>query len=94
LSLSKKGDKQKENKVSIDLRLKLKVTGEIFRCDLARAALELKRGMQGVIDFFDKHDQRPDVAIGQSATRIVLFELFNQPARIINADVKLVPGAA
>src|SRR5438094_4157838 len=48
--------------------------------------------MQGVIDFFDKHDERPDVAIGQSATRVVLFELFNQPARIINTDVSWSPA--
>ena len=59
------------------MRLKLQVTREIFRCDLARAALELKRGMQRVIDFFDKHDERPDVAIGQSGARVVLFKLFN-----------------
>ena len=45
--------------------------------DFARAAFELKRGMQRVIDFFDKHDKRPDIAIGQSGTRVVLFELFN-----------------
>ena len=46
-----------------------------------------------MVEFFDKHDQRPDVAIAQDRARIMLFKLFNQPARIINADVKLVAGA-
>ena len=33
-------------------------------------------------------------AIAQAGARIVPFELFDQPARIINADVKLIVGAA
>src|SRR5439155_23737187 len=37
LGFSKKGDKQKQNKVSIDLRLELEIAGEIFRRDLACA---------------------------------------------------------
>jgi hypothetical protein len=43
-----------------------------------------------MIQFFNKRDQRSDIPVPQSRTRIVLFELFNQPAGIINADVKLV----
>src|SRR6266700_388239 len=46
LRFSKKGDKQKENQISIDLRLQLEIAGEIFRGDLARAAFELERGVQ------------------------------------------------
>src|SRR5205814_6399874 len=89
---SKECDKQKENKISIDLRLQFEIAGEIFRSDLARAAFELKRGVQCMIDFFHKHDQRPDIAITQPRAGIVLFELFNEPARIINTNVKLIPG--
>jgi len=48
--------------------------------------------MQRVIQFFDEHDQRPDVAVTQTRARIVLFKLFDQPLRIINANVKLVAG--
>src|SRR6266496_2550123 len=92
LGLPKKGDEQKEDEVSIYLCLKLKVTREIFGCDLARAALKLKRGMQRESDFFDKHDDRPDIAIGQPGARVVFFDVFNYPARIVNSDVKLVPG--
>ena len=77
VEFAEKGDKQEEDEIGIDLRLKLEVAREIFGCDFARAAFELKRGMQRVIDFFDKHDERPDIAIGQSGTRVVLFELFN-----------------
>ena len=49
--------------------------------------------MQRMIEFFNKRDQRPDIPVPQPRTRIVLFELFNQPAGIINADVKLVAGS-
>ena len=74
------------------LRLKLKITRKIFRGHLADSLLELKRSMECVIQFFDEHDQRSDVAIPQPRTWIVLFELFDQPAGIVNADIKLVSG--
>src|ERR1051326_9037708 len=90
LGLPKKGDEKKEDEIGIDPRLKLEVSCEIFRVDLAVAFLELERGMQGMIDFFHERDQRPDVAIAQPGARIVSLELFDQPARIINADVQLV----
>ena len=48
--------------------------------------------MQRMIHFFHKRDQRSDIPVPQPRTRIVLFELFNQPAGIINADVKLIAG--
>ena len=56
--------------------------------------LELERGVQRVIDFFHEHDERPDIAIAQAGARIVALELFDQPARIINADVKPIVRAA
>ena len=57
LRFSKKGDKQKENKIGIDLRLELEIARKIFRRNLSRAVFELKRGVQRVIEFFDKHDE-------------------------------------
>ena len=47
--------------------------------------------MQRVIDFFDKHDEGSDVAVAEAGAWVVLLELVDQPARIINTDVKLVP---
>ena len=49
--------------------------------------------MQRMIEFLDEHDQRPDIAIAQPGAGIVLLELFDEPARIINSDVKLVTSA-
>jgi len=43
-----------------------------------------------MVEFFDKHDQRPDVAIAQARAWIMFFKLFNQPPRIINADIEAV----
>ena len=90
LGFSKERDKQKQNQISIDLRLELQIAGKIFGSNFAGSALELKRRMQSMIEFLHEHDQRSDIAITHSCTGIVLFELFNQPARIINADVKLI----
>ena len=46
-----------------------------------------------MVDLFHKGDERADVAIVQPGPGIVLLELFDQPAGIINADVKLIIGA-
>src|SRR4029453_11128091 len=93
LRFSEERDKEEKDQISVHLRLKLKVAREIFRRDLAHSVFELERGVQRVIQFFHEHDQRPDVAVTQARTRIVLFELFNEPAGIINADIKLVAGS-
>ena len=87
LGFSKKCDKQKQNKIRIYLRLELKIARKIFRCDFARSTFELKRRVQRVVEFLHKHDQRPDISIAYPCARIVLFELFNQPARIVNTHV-------
>src|SRR5205823_4489602 len=92
LRFSEKSDKQQKNQISVHLRLKLKVARKIFRRDLAHSIFELERGVQRMIQFFNKRDQRSDVAVTQARARIVLFELFDQPAGIINADIKLVSG--
>src|SRR5262249_43458510 len=82
LRLAKEGDEKKKDEISIDLSLELEVACEIFRINRARAALELKRGMERMIDLFDERNQRTDVAIAQASPRIVLLKLFDQPARI------------
>src|SRR5262249_19514994 len=92
LSFSEEGNEQKQNQIGIDLRLELQIACKIFRSDLANSALELKRRMQGMIKFFAEHDQGPDVAVAYTCAGIVQLELFNQPARIINPDVKLISG--
>src|SRR6266513_3613201 len=94
LGFSKEGDKQKQNQIGIDLRLKLQIACKIFRSDLADSAFELERRMQRVIQFFYEHDQRPDVSIAHACAGIVLLELFYEPARIINSDVKLIARPA
>ena len=50
--------------------------------------------MKRVIDFLHKNNQRADIVIAQSGARIVSFELFDQPPRIINADVKAFVSCA
>src|SRR5687767_2460705 len=49
--------------------------------------------MEGVIDLLHEGDQRPDIAIAQPGARIVPLQLFDQPAGIINPDVKLIVRA-
>ena len=92
LCSSKERDKQQKNQISVHLRLKLKVARKIFRRDLAHSTFELEGGVQRMIQFFNERDQRSDIAVPQPGARIMLFELVNQPPRIINADVKLVTG--
>ena len=63
LGFPKEGYEQKENKVGVDLRLELEIAGKIFRCDFTRAVLELKCGVERVIDLFNEGNKRADVAI-------------------------------
>jgi len=93
LRFSKERNKQKQNEIGIDLRLELQISRKIFGSDLAGSAFELERSMQRVIEFFYEHDERADISVADPCARIVLFELFNEPARIINADVELVARA-
>ena len=94
LSLAKESDKQEEDEISIDLRLELEIARKIFRGDPALAVLELERGMEGMIEFLHKNDEGANVGFAQSAARVVLFELIDQPARIIDPDIKLIVGRA
>ena len=94
LSFSEEGHEQQKDEVSIDLRLQFQISREILRADFAAANLELQRGVQRMIDFLHEHDERTDVAIAQAGARIMALELFDQPARIINADVELIVRGA
>ena len=94
LGFAKEGNEQKENELGIDLGLELEVPGKIFRCDLARAILELERGVESMIDFFHERDERADIVITQASARVVSLELFDQPPGIINPDVKAIVGRA
>src|ERR1700730_18552915 len=87
LRFSKKSDEKQQDQISINARLELEVAREIFRSDLTQPHFELQRGVQCVIDLFHKRDERPNVTIAQTEAGIMLLELFDQPARIIDADV-------
>ena len=69
LRFSKEGDKQKQNEIGIDLRLELQIARKIFGSNLADSALELKRRMQGMIEFLHEHDERADIAIAHACAR-------------------------
>ncbi len=93
LSFSEKGYKQQQNHISVDLRLKLKIARKILGRDLAHSPFELEPSVQRMIEFFNERDQRSDIPVPYSRTRIVLFELIDEPTRIINADVKLIAAS-
>jgi len=94
LGFSEEGDEQKQNEVGVDLGLQLEISRKIFRSNLACAALELKRGVERVIDLFHERDERANVLIAEAGTGVVLLELFDQPAGIINPNVKAIVGRA
>ncbi len=93
LRFSKKGDEEKQDQISVDLRLHLEIARKIFHADLVRAVLKLERSVKRMIDLLHEHDERSNVVIAQSGARIVPLQLVDQPARIINADVKPIVGA-
>ena len=92
MCLSKKGDEKQQHQIGIDPCLELEVAREILRSDLTLPGFELERGVERMIDLFHKRDERPNVAIAQTGARIMPFKLFDQPARIIDADIELVIG--
>ena len=63
LGLAKERDEQKKHEISVDLRLEFEITREIFRGDFTCAILELKRGVESVIDLFHEGDEGSDVVI-------------------------------
>jgi len=50
--------------------------------------------VKGVIDFFTNVMMRADIVIAQASARVVSLEVFDQPAGIINTDVKAIVGRA
>ena len=92
LGFAKESDEQEENKIGIDLRLELQITGKFFGGDPALAVFKLKRGVKGVIQFLNENDEGANIGIAQAAPGIVAFELVNEPARIIDPDIELVAG--
>jgi len=94
LGFAKESDEQKEDEISIDLRLQLQIAGKFLRGDAALAVFKLKRGMKSVIQFLNKNDEGANVKIAQAAPGIVAFELINEPARIIDPDIELIAGVA
>ena len=50
--------------------------------------------MQSMVDFFDEGDERVDISIAQTGTRIVYLELFDKPARIVNSNTQATVGSA
>src|SRR5438105_5938422 len=94
LGFAKESDKQEEDEISIDLCLQLEIARKFFGGDPALAILELEGGVQGVVQFLNKNNERANVGIAQSAARVVAFELIDEPARIVNPDVKLIAGVA
>ena len=92
LGFAKESDEQEKDKIGIDLRLELEIARKFFRGDPALAVLELERGVQRVIQFLNENDEGANVGIAQSAARVMPLELIDEPARIIDPDVKLIAG--
>src|SRR5688572_11884703 len=90
LGLPEESDEKQEHQVGVYPCLELEVPRKIFRGNLAFAFFELQRGMKRMINFLHERDQGPDIAIAQTGAWIVPLQLFDQPARVINPDVKLV----
>src|SRR3984893_15206677 len=94
LGFAKESDEQEEDEIRIDLRLQLEIARKFFGGDAALAIFELEGGVQGVVQFLNKNDEGANVGIAQAAARVVPFELIDEPARIVNPDVKLIAGVA
>src|SRR5438132_1913576 len=94
LGFAKESDKQEQDEISIDLCLQLEIARKFFRGDPALAIFELEGGVQGVVQFLNKNNERANVGIAQSAARVVAFELIDEPARIVDPDIKLIARVA
>src|SRR5262245_32492731 len=89
LGSTEESDKEQEDEIRVDLRLEFQVSNEILAREVLDPALKGERGVQGMIDFFHKGNQLPDIGIAQTAPRVVPLQLLNQPVRVINADVQV-----
>ena len=77
MRFSKEGDEEQKHKISVHLRLELEVAREIFRIELTHTASELERGVKGMVDFFNEGNERANIVIAQTGSRIVPFEFFD-----------------
>src|SRR5438128_10569222 len=62
LGFAKESDKQEEDEICIDLRLQFEIARKFFGGNPAPAVLELERGVQRVVQFLYKDDERANVA--------------------------------
>jgi hypothetical protein len=90
LRFAEEGDEEQQHEIGIDPGLKLQVAREVLAREIAFAAAKGQCGVQSMIDFFYKGDEVADVRVAESAARIVVFELFDQPARVVDPDEKIV----
>ena len=94
LGFSEEPDEEEEDEIGIDRGLKFEIAGVVFAGDLIDAPLELESGVEGMIDFFDEGDHRKDIGIAKSFSGVMAFQLIDQPAGVVDADMELAVGPA
>lgn len=94
LGFAEEPDEEEEDEIGIDRGLEFEIAGVVFAGDLIDAALELEGGVEGMIDFFDEGDQREDIGIAKSFSGVMAFQLIDQPAGVVDADMELAVGFA
>ena len=50
--------------------------------------------MERMIQFLNENDEGANIGIAQSAARVMAFKLIDEPARIVDPDIKLIAGVA
>src|SRR5258705_3031708 len=85
---AKKSDEKQQHKIGVHLGLQFEIACVVLVAVWRLSALELESGMQSVVDLLDKGYEGLDVGIAQAGTRIVSFEVFDQPARIVDANAQ------
>src|ERR1043166_8164334 len=90
LPLAKERHEEQQHEIGVHLGLEFEVAREVFAVDLAHTGLEFERGVQGVVDFLDENNERTDVFVCSTRTAAPCFYLLDEPARIVDADEKLI----
>ena len=83
---AKKSDEKEQDKIGVDLGLQFEIARVVLVAVWRLSSLELEGGMQSMVDFLDEGYEVLDIGVAQAGTRIMLLDLFNEPARIINAN--------
>jgi hypothetical protein len=94
LGFAEEPDEEEEDEIGIDRGLEFEITSVVFAGDLIDPALELEGGVEGMIDFFDEGDQGKDIGIAKSFSGVMAFQLIDQPAGVVDADMELAVGPA